>query len=115
MTPPTSRRWRSCAQRRAGAEVEEQYRCTSAAFEVTLSGLEENGYSRTFRMAKGSEPCPRRGCRRAARQAVRVETGPERGARPRLLVDSRPEPMASFRYVVRRPLQGVGYRYFVMR
>ena len=57
-------------------EVEEQYRCTSAGiFEVTLSVLEDNGYSRTFRMAKGSEPPPptRRRAARAARQTARAQ------------------------------------------
>src|SRR6185295_19031594 len=39
-------------------EVEERYRCTSAGiFEVTLSILDD-GYSRTFRMARGGEPPP---------------------------------------------------------
>jgi molecular chaperone DnaK (HSP70) len=57
-------------------EVEEQYRCTSAGiFEVTLSVLEEGGYSRTFRMARGSEPPPptRRRAARAARRAQRAQ------------------------------------------
>jgi molecular chaperone DnaK len=52
-------------------EVEERYRCTSAGiFEVTLSVLDE-GYSRTFRMARGQEPPPptRRRAARAARRA----------------------------------------------
>ena len=57
-------------------EVEEQYRCTSAGiFEVTLSVLEDDGYSRTFRMAKGNEPPPptRRRAARAARQTARAQ------------------------------------------
>ncbi len=57
-------------------EVEEQYRCTSAGiFEVTLSVLDDDGYSRTFRMARGSEPPPptRRRAARAARRAQRAQ------------------------------------------
>jgi len=54
-------------------EVEERYRCTSAGiFEVTLSVVDD-GYSRTFKMARGSEPPPptRRRTARAARAARR--------------------------------------------
>ncbi|PYQ39839.1 MAG: hypothetical protein DMF77_20305 [Acidobacteria bacterium] len=57
-------------------EVEEQYRCTSAGiFEVTLSVLDDDRYSRTFRMARGSEPPPptRRRAARAARRAQRAQ------------------------------------------
>ena len=62
-------------ERREGAtpEVEERYRCTSAGiFEVTLAVLDD-GYSRTFRMARGSEPPPptRRRAARAARRTPR--------------------------------------------
>jgi hypothetical protein len=58
-------------------EVEEQYRCTSAGiFEVTLSVLEDNGYSRTFRMAKGQRAAP-------AHPAAGRAGGAPDGARPR--------------------------------
>jgi molecular chaperone DnaK len=63
-------------ERREGAapEVEERYRCSSAGiFEVTLSVLDD-GYSKTFRMARGSEPPPptRRRAARAARRSPRA-------------------------------------------
>jgi hypothetical protein len=52
-------------------EVEERYACTSAGtFEVTLAVLDD-GYSQTFRMAKGSLPPPPPMQRRAARAARR--------------------------------------------
>jgi molecular chaperone DnaK (HSP70) len=64
-------------RREGGApEVEERYRCTSAGlFEVTLSVLDD-GYSRTFRMARGGAPPPPTR-RRAARAARRSERTPD--------------------------------------
>ncbi|HUG54241.1 MAG TPA: Hsp70 family protein [Vicinamibacteria bacterium] len=56
-------------------EVEERYRCTSAGiFEVTLAVLDD-GYSRTFRIARGHLPPPpaRKRAARAARRTRSVE------------------------------------------
>ena len=61
-------------ERREGSmpEVEERYHCTAAGiFEVTLS-VPDDGYSQTFRMARGTlPPAPSR--RRAARAARRSQ------------------------------------------
>jgi len=63
-------------QEGAAPEVEERYHCTSAGiFEVTLSVIDD-GYSRTFRMARGTLPPPSTR-RRAARAARRSERTPD--------------------------------------
>jgi len=63
-------------QEGASPEVEERYHCTSAGiFEVTLSVIDD-GYSRTFQMARGTLPPPPTR-RRAARAARRSERTPD--------------------------------------